>query len=199
PTLTTGSLRTVDAVDEERVINAGFFGQEMVSWRDRLFVTAGMRVDGNSAFGTSFGLQTYPKLSASYAISDEDFWKHVKGVESLKLRAAMGESGKAPGAFDAVRTWDPVAAENGQPAFTPAQVGNPDLGPERTREWEAGFDASALDGRLGLVYTYYDQHTFGALIPVQQDPSNGFAGSQLINAGQLFNHGNEVTLTAELV
>ena len=46
----------------------------MIGWRDILFVTGGVRVDGNSAFGKSFGLQTYPKISASYVISDESFW-----------------------------------------------------------------------------------------------------------------------------
>ncbi|HVX41427.1 MAG TPA: TonB-dependent receptor [Gemmatimonadaceae bacterium] len=198
PTLITGSLRTINDVSQERVVNAGFFGQEMVSWRDLLFLTGGLRVDGNSAFGKSFGLQTYPKVSASYVISDEGFWSR-RFIQTLKLRGAMGESGKAPGAFDAVRTWSPVAAEDGQPAFTPSQIGNPDLGPERTREVELGFDASAFDGRLGLVYTYYNQHTYDALVPVQQPPSEGFAGSQLENVGELLNHGNEVQLTGDLV
>jgi TonB-linked SusC/RagA family outer membrane protein len=199
PTLVSGSLRTINDVNQQRVINAGFFGQEMVSWRDRLFVTAGLRVDGNSAFGESFGLQAYPKLSASYVISDEDFWPLKSVLPTLKLRGALGESGKAPGAFDAVRTWIPVAAENGQPAFTTSQIGNSDLGPERTREVEIGFDASGLDGRLGVVYTYYNQHTFDALVPVQQAPSLGFAGSQLINIGELMNRGHELQLTGELI
>lgn len=198
PTLISGSLRQITDVSQQRVINAGFFGQEMIGWRDIAFLTVGARVDGNSAFGQSFGLQMYPKVSASYVISDESFWPH-RFVESLKLRAAVGDAGKAPGAFDAVRTWTPVAAENGKPAFATNQIGNAALGPERTREVESGFDATALDNRIGLQYTFFNQHTYDALIPVQQAPSLGFAGSQLINAGQLLNSGHEVQLTAELL
>jgi outer membrane receptor protein involved in Fe transport len=198
PTLISGSLRQITDVTQQRVINAGFFGQEVVGWRDIAFLTLGLRVDGNSAFGKSFGLQSYPKISGSYVISDESFWPR-KFIETLKLRAALGDAGKAPGAFDAVRTWTPVAAENGKPAFTANQVGNPDLGPERTRETELGFDASALDGRIGVQYTYFTQHTYKALIPVQQAPSLGFAGTQLINAGDLLNNGHEVNLTAEFI
>lgn len=194
PTLITGSVRTINSVSEQRVINAGVFGQEVVAWRDLAFLNLGLRVDGNSAFGSGFGLQSYPKVSLSYVLSDESFWP-TKLIESMKLRAAIGEAGKAPGAFDAVRTWSPVAANNGQPAFTTNTVGNPNLGPERTRETEAGFDASALNGRIGVAYTYYAAHTFGALIPVQQAPSLGFASSQLENVGQLFNHGNTLQLT----
>jgi len=198
PTLISGSTRLINDVNDQRVINAGFFGQEMIGWRDILFVTAGVRIDGNSAFGKSFGLQTYPKISASYVISDETFWPR-QWIPSLKLRAAIGSSGKAPGAFDAVRTWDPVAAENGKPAFAPNQIGNPDLGPERSQETELGFDMAALDGRLNLAVTHFAQQTNDALVPVIQAPSLGFSSSQLMNVGTLANSGNEITLTGELI
>ena len=85
-----------------------------------------------------FGLQTYPKVSASWVTSDEDFWPESFGT--MKLRAAYGQSGRAPGAFDAVRTWNATGFAT-DPAFTPDNVGNPDLGPEVTAEWEVGFDA----------------------------------------------------------
>jgi outer membrane receptor protein involved in Fe transport len=198
PTLTSGALRNITNVNQQRVINAGFFGQEQVGWRDRLFLTGGLRVDGNSAFGSGFGLQTYPKLSGSYVISDESFWK-MPWLETFKLRAALGESGKAPGAFDAVRTWDPVAAENGQSAFEPSQVGNPNLGPERTRETEGGFDASALNGRLTVTYSYYTSRTNGALVPVVLPPSLGFGSRQLENIGVLKNHGSELAVDVALL
>lgn len=198
PTLISGSTRLINDVNSQRVINAGFFGQEMVGWRDILFITAGLRVDGNSAFGKSFGLQTYPKISASYVISDEAFWPR-QWVPSLKLRAAVGSSGKAPGAFDAVRTWDPVAAENGKPAFAPNQIGNADLGPERSQETEVGFDLAALNGRLSVAYTFFDQKTQDALIPVIQAPSLGFTSSQLKNVGELANSGHELTVSGDVI
>ncbi|HUQ48949.1 MAG TPA: TonB-dependent receptor [Gemmatimonadaceae bacterium] len=198
PTLVSGSTRLISAVTQQRVINAGLFAQELVGWRDILFVTAGIRRDGNSAFGKGFGFQTYPKLSASYVISDERFWPRLF-VQTLKLRAAVGESGKAPGAFDAVRTWSPVAAENGKPGFTTNTIGNENLGPERTREVELGFDATALGGRLNVEYSHFDAHTYEALIPVQQSPSLGFSGSQLINVGELMSSGHEVMLNMGLV
>ncbi len=197
PTLTSASLRDVTDDSYLRVINAGFFLQEQAAWQDRLFVTVGLRVDGNSSFGESFGLQPYPKLSASYVLSDYAFWP--KAIETFKLRGAIGESGKAPGAFDAVRTWDPVAGDNGQPGFTPAQLGNSKLGPERTRETELGFEGSALKGRLGVDFTWYRQHTFDALIPVVFPPSEGFSSSQLMNVGQLFNSGVEARVDVGLL
>jgi TonB-dependent SusC/RagA subfamily outer membrane receptor len=194
PTLGSASTVSLPTVTRIRVVNAGLFLQEMVGWRDRLFVTGGLRVDGNSAFGENFGLQPYPKLSASYVISDESFWP-TRYLPTVKLRAAIGESGKAPGAFDAVRTWDPVAADEGKPAFTPAQLGNPDLGPERTRETEFGVDLSALNDRISLEATAYRAKTFDALVGVNHEPSLGFTQSQLENVGTLENRGIELALS----
>jgi TonB-dependent starch-binding outer membrane protein SusC len=180
----------------KRVVNAGVFGQGIFDFRDRYFLTIGGRLDGNSAFGSDFGLQFYPKVSASYVISDESFWPESLG--DLKLRAAVGESGRAPGVFDAVRTWTPIGW-GGDPALAPLQVGNPLLGPERTREYEAGFDGSLMDGRLTTEVSYYYQKTFDALLPVTQIPSMGFVGSQLENVGELENRGWEVSLRGVLV
>ena len=112
---------------------------------------------------------------------------------SLKLRAAWGRSGRAPGAFDAVRTWE-AAGLNDRPAFLPQNLGNPDLGPEVTTELEGGFDASFVDDRVAIDFTYYYQRTTDALFAVLQIPSNGFQSSQLQNIGELKNEGFEVSI-----
>src|SRR5687767_14135429 len=106
-----------------------------------------------------------------------DWWPEWS--ESFKLRAAIGEAGKAPGAFDAVRSWTPVAAREGKPAFTPASVGDPNLGPERTRELEFGFDASLFEGRITSEVNVFVQRTYDALVPVRPTPSLGFSATQL--------------------
>jgi TonB-dependent starch-binding outer membrane protein SusC len=198
PTMTSFAIANVGTATQPRVVNAGFFLQEMVGWNDRLFVTGGMRVDGNSAFGSAFGLQTYPKVSAAYVMSEEKWWP-TKYVPTFKLRAAVGESGKAPGAFDAVRTWNPVAGDEGKPGVVVAQRGNPNLGPERTRENEIGFDAAVLDNRVSFEVTGFRARTYGALIGVVYPPSEGFAGTQLQNVGTLENKGLEVQVNGEIL
>jgi TonB-dependent SusC/RagA subfamily outer membrane receptor len=191
PTLSTGSQQQVSQT-VLRVITGGFFAQEVVGWRDRVFVTAGMRVDGSSAFGSGFGLQTYPKISASWVISEEPFWR--KGWGELKLRGAYGAAGRAPGAFDAIRTWNPIGFGT-VPAYLPQNVGNPQLGPERTGERELGFDWSVLDGRLNTELTHFSRRTTAALFPVRQIPSLGFQSSQLENVGTIDDKGTELSVT----
>ncbi|WP_405285388.1 TonB-dependent receptor [Gaopeijia maritima] len=179
-----------------REVNAGFFGQALFNFKDRYFITAGFRVDGNSAFGSSLGLQTYPKVSVAYVISDESFWDEDFG--SLKLRAAYGQSGRAPGTFDAVRTWNAIGY-GGEPTYLPDNLGNPDLGPERTGETEFGFDWAGFDNRLMADFTWYRQHTTDALFSVRHAPSEGFATSQQENIGELENKGIELNLNAAVV
>src|ERR1051325_2385790 len=66
PTLETGAAITYLRDRPFAGTNAGFLVQELVGLQDRLFLTAGLRVDGNSAFGSNFGLQPYPKASLSW-------------------------------------------------------------------------------------------------------------------------------------
>ena len=179
------------------ITSGGFFVQEVVGIGDRLFLTGGLRVDGHSTFGKDFGLETYPKGSFSYVISDEDFFPSSLGT--LKVRGAFGESGKAPSVFAAARTWVSVAGDNGQPGVTPDNLGNPFLGPERTREWEIGFEGMTLDGRIGFEYQYFNQNTFDALIAVTQLPSGGFVGSQFENVGEVSNAGHEALVNFNLL
>lgn len=172
-------------------VNAGVFGQAVIDILDRYFLTAGFRVDGNSAFGQDLGLQSYPKVSASYVISEESFWR--SGLGSMKLRAAYGQSGRAPGTFDAVRTWNAIGY-GGQPAYTPRNLGNPELGPERTAEIEFGFDWAGLGDRVSADFTWYRQTTSEALFNVRRAPSEGFTLSQQENVGKIRNQGIEATL-----
>ncbi|NJD09575.1 MAG: SusC/RagA family TonB-linked outer membrane protein [Gemmatimonadetes bacterium] len=195
PTLESGSRWDPPTDYNLTQTNAGFFLQEMLGYKDRAFLTLGLRVDGNSAFGENFGLQQYPKASLSYVLSDHAFWP--KWFETMKLRGAYGFSGKAPGAFAKLRTWSPVS-DDGTPGFTPRDVGNPDVGPERTREIEFGFDASMGQGRLGVEATYYNAKTSDALVGVSQPGSMGGWGTRTENVGELTADGVELQLNAAL-
>jgi TonB-linked SusC/RagA family outer membrane protein len=191
PTVSSASL-FISRESRIRVVNAGFFFQNVFKLRDRYFLTLGGRFDGNSAFGRDFGIQAYPKASMSYVVSDEPFWP--SGWGELKVRAALGWSGRAPGAFDAVKTWI-GAASSGQPAALPNNLGNPDLGPERTREAEFGFDGAFFRGRLSTAFTWYHRRTTDALFPVRQIPSLGILNSQLTNVGAIRSTGIEAAVS----
>ncbi|MCJ7629437.1 MAG: TonB-dependent receptor, partial [Longimicrobiales bacterium] len=144
----------------------GFFVQEQVGWRDRVFGTVAIRVDDNSAFGSDFSLVVYPKASVSWIISEEDFF-NFDFADQMKLRFAWGKAGNAPSPFSADRTWSVgsfTEVDHLVNTLTTSSYGNPDLKAETGQEWEIGFDASLWSGKAGIEFTYYNQHTVDALV-----------------------------------
>jgi TonB-dependent starch-binding outer membrane protein SusC len=195
PTVASGSLRNAD---ENRLKNVtgGAFAQTLFGFKDRYFFTLGARVDGNSAFGTDFGFQTYPKASASWVVSDEGFWSDKLGT--LKLRGAYGSAGRAPGVFASVQTWNPVGWGTA-PAVRPANLGSSNLGPERTDELELGFDQTLFGGRFSVDFTYFRAVTSDALFNVRTVPSLGFLNNTLQNVGKLQKSGIEAAINSTLI
>ena len=192
---TTTSKTNDQDFSEDKTL--GMYLQEMVGWRDRLFLTAALRIDDNSAFGAGFNRVVYPKFSASWVMSEEPwFTAPLLGdrLNSLRLRAAYGEAGKAPQTYDALRTFNPASGPNDSPAVQPRSIGNPNLGPERGKEYELGFDLGAIDDRLNVEFTYYNKKTTDAILNRQIAPSVGFSGTQPFNAGSLRNSGMELGL-----
>lgn len=172
----------------------GVYVQEQLAWRDRLFLTGAVRGDDNSAFGVNYDFVVYPKVSASWVLSDEPFFPRGATVSALKLRAAWGKAGQQPNAFAAVQTYDASVGSGGTPTVTPGNVGNPNLKPEVTREIEAGFDASLFNNRLSAEVTYYNKLTRDGIFAAPYSPSSGFPGSQFINIGEFSNRGFELAL-----
>ncbi len=203
--LVTNQLRLVSSAANDQggesaseQTSLGFYVQERVAWRDRMFFTAAVRVDDNSAFGSDFSLVVYPKASLAWVISDEDFF-NVGFADDVKLRFAWGKAGNAPGAFSADRTFSVGTGVSSDALVNTINISsydNPNLKAETGQEWEVGFDASMLDGRAGLEFTYYSQKTVDALISLSDPPSSGYTGSHLTNIGEIGNSGIEILLTA---
>ena len=211
----TGSLRTVGAAaialasgsrgapGEETVENTtlGVYVQQRVGWNDRLFLTAAVRFDDNSAFGTDFGGATYPKFSGTWVVHEEPFWD-IDFISQLRLRGAWGAAGQQPDAFAATRLFTPETGPGQLPILVPSSFGNADLGPERGEELELGFDTSFLNDRISFGFTRFWRTTKDALITQTVAPSFGIPGAvgsltgpvRLVNIGEIRAWGTESEL-----
>lgn len=174
------------------VVSLGFFAQEQVGYNDWVFVTVGGRLDANSAFGSDFDAVFYPKIQTSIPLTDAPFWQEIGPVSSLRLRAAIGQSGLQPGAFDALRTFVPLASEQG-PGVAPGNLGNPSLKPEVATEWETGLEAGLFGDRVAVSATYWNRTVNDALVQRQTPPTMGFQPS-LFNVGETNAQGVEVSI-----
>jgi len=180
----------------------GVYAQQQFGLNNRLFVTGAVRMDDNSSFGTNFDAIVYPKLSASYVMSEEPRFRAMLDrfhIDNLRLRGAWGQAGRAPAPFSAAQTYTSSRTAVGTTVvggLRTSSIGNPDLKPEKGSEYELGFESDALRGRIGVDFTYYHKKMTDLLVSIALPPSAGFAGSQLQNLGSTLNDGVEMSLMA---
>jgi hypothetical protein len=188
----------------------GTYAQEQAALRDRMFVTIAVRQDQNSAFGSNFQSVTYPKLSLSWQVSDEPFFPQTSFLNQLRLRMAYGASGVQPGSTAALVTFSAtslnlpttLSATSGTdtPGLRANSLGNADLKPETSAEFEGGFDLRLLKNRANLELTYYSKQTHDALVSQPIAPSAAPSNTTVLrNLGSVKNAGVEATLTTTLL
>ena len=197
-----GLVPTQSNVDQASVSNSfqdrqikrdrGFFVQEEVDLRGKLFLTAGLRGDASSANGNTDKYFLYPKFSASLRVSQLDFWESDFFPE-LKLRAAWGATGNQPPP-DAKFTSLIPANIGGRVGLIPStRRGSSNIEPERTEELELGFDAGFWRDKGSLEFTYYNQNISNLFLIAALPPSSGFT-EEFINGGEMRTWGFEVSL-----
>ncbi|NUO37824.1 MAG: SusC/RagA family TonB-linked outer membrane protein [Gemmatimonadaceae bacterium] len=201
---TIGSASTIQPSFDNWTQNNtfGFFGQQEFAFAERLYLTGAARVDNNSAFGSEVHWVTYPKLSASYVVSEEPRFQRMmpSWLSSLRLRAAYGASGQQPALNTALRTLTPAVGPNSSGVLSPNTLGNPELKPERVLGTELGFETGLLNDRLGIDFTYFRDRSKDAILSRGVAPGTGFgASTQFFNAGEITKHGIEALIKMQLV
>lgn len=181
----------------------GLFLEERIGFRQRLFLTAGVRADDNSTFGSSLDPVLYPRLGASWIVSAENWFPGGGPVDELRVRAAWGASGLEPGGAPPIPSFDPVPTRIGGDeviGVLRGDVGNPELRPERVTEVEGGLDAELLGRRLAVSLTAYSKQSSDALVNLPLPPSVGVgARFRADNIGSVRNRGLEASLEGSVV
>jgi outer membrane receptor protein involved in Fe transport len=181
----------------------GLFVEQAAALNDRLFVTAAVRTDQNSAFGTNFQRVYYPKGSISWVASEEEFFPKPSWLDQLRLRVALGSSGVQPGPNDADRTFAVTTTNIASLDISGLRsnaLGNPELKPERSTEFESGFDTRLVGGKVTWEMTYYRKTTKDALISAPIAPSAGTAVTSVLkNLGSVRNWGLETLVNAQIL
>ena len=195
-------LETLSALGSEssyerwlRVTQIGGYLQDQIGLDDWLFLTVGGRWDANSAFGDSFSAAFYPK--ANVAMVPSELWES-ETFSSLRLKAAFGTSGLQPGAFDKSTTFTSLGTVLG-PGIGPSNLGNDQLKPEVSKEWEFGLDLGLFDDAWSVEATYWRRTVADALVPRQFPVTGGFTKKQLDNIGEVRARGFELGARGQLI
>ncbi len=189
-----------DATDFLReIVFGGFYFSENIGYKNKLFLDAAVRFDGNSAFGSSLGLQQIYRVGLTYSLTDEPFMQ-TGGIAdiltSFKVRANFGQATNFPTPFARDLTFATNAYLGGN-SYTFGNPGNDQLGPERIDSYEAGIDFG-LFGRTRFRVTYYHNTTVDAIFSPPSAPSTGLA-AQEANVGEVVNNGVEFEAQFDII
>lgn len=172
-----------------------YYGRVNYSYKDKYLITATVRTDGSSKFGTNHKYATFPAVAVKWKIMNEDF--APKGTfDDLSLRLNYGKTGNQE--FPAYQSLSVFQQQIGG-GTTQLYAPNPDLKWETTTQYGAGVDFSILNGRVTGTLDYFNKSTKDLLfLNVFAQPAP--APSQWINLpGNVINKGVELGLNIAVV
>lgn len=171
------------------------------SYKDRYLLTATVRRDGSSRFGTNNLWGVFPSVAAAWNVSNERFMEDMKAIDHLKIRASYGVTGSNfIGDFtskSSLRSLNSSFGNNSVVGFVNADPGNPDLSWEKSKQTDIGLDLGLMN-RVSVTLDYFNNISNDLLLNVNVPPSLGYGGN-LANIGSMKKWGYEATVNAEII
>lgn len=195
-----GASTIIPGVDDRGELSvSGYYAQQNFKYKNLLFLTGAIRVDGSSVFGKDQRNQKYAKASAGYVISEHDFWQKMswsKYWNFAKIRLAYGESGNLTGigAYSRFNSYSSNSFISRTALSSSSTLANTNVKPERQNELEFGVELGFLGNRVNFTANIYNKKVDDLLINRFIAPTTGFS-SLLDNFGSLENKGFELMLT----
>ena len=188
-----------------------YFGQATIDLFDQLYLTAALRNDGSSTFGSEDQRNWFPKGSVAWTFTN--YLGQQPWLTFGKLRVAYGEAGTEPLPYFTSDIFNsgsilltPISQGTG---LSPSQGGRGGLyswivkaadrlRPERTKEFETGFDLGLYRDKADLSFTFYNAITSDVILLTPLATSTGYF-TQPQNSAEFRNRGYEVALNVRPV
>ncbi|HEX4849820.1 MAG TPA: TonB-dependent receptor, partial [Puia sp.] len=180
----------------------GVYAQATASFKNQVFLTGNIRNDWSSTLPINKNSIFYPGANLSWVASEN--LNSKKTISYLKFRVAYGRTGSDPAPYQVYQKlasgiillpFGTINAPfNGVGAFSVDNViGNVNLKPILTDEFEFGTEVKFFHDRLGIDATVYDKKTKGQIFPVVIAPSTGYT-NLVENIGVVSDKGIELTI-----
>jgi TonB-linked SusC/RagA family outer membrane protein len=175
-------------------------GRATYNYDQKYFLTATLRRDGSSRFGSSNKWGTFPSASVGWRVSQEAFMKDVSKVSELKFRASYGLIGNnqipdyaSVGLISSSNYILGSGDGSTNSGLAQTNLSNPFLGWEQAKEFDFGVDLGLFNNRLFVTADYYNKLTSHLLLDVPIPLSTGYE-TALRNLGKLRNKGFEMAV-----
>jgi TonB-linked SusC/RagA family outer membrane protein len=185
----------------------GYLGRLNYSYESKYLMSASIRRDGSSKFGTDYRYGNFPSFSLGWNVSNEKFMQGVPYLTNLKLRGSWGQIGNDRIPLYQYQTTISLIAENnytfvdpttnkearysGASITTPA---NKDIKWETVESSNFALDFGAFDNKLTGTLEYYVKKTKDMLVREPVPSYTGYSSSPYTNVGDVENKGLELSL-----
>lgn len=177
-----------------------YFGQAGWNFDNRYILSASLRRDGSSRFGINNRWGYFPSVSGAWNISNEAFFRRIKFVSALKVRASWGrlgnqEIGNYPYS-SLIASGQKVYSFGGQ-VVNGAKIvegGNANIKWETTTQTNVGLDVSLWNNRISIIADWYNKQSDDILVRVPVPLSGGDQNPPFVNAGKVENKGWELSV-----
>jgi len=153
-----------------------FFSRINYQYNDKYLMTATVRVDGSSKFGSNNKYGVFPSFSAGWRISEENFLKSSP-FSDLKLRAGWGRTGnqEIPSKITQALFSSSVSGTTTYPIYntstypagtTYSRLANPNIQWEVSSQTDAGLDFALFKGALSGTVDYFNKVSRDILLEV---------------------------------
>lgn len=204
---TIDGMNGVESGAESTLRMISLYGRANYSFDSRYNFQATLRRDGSSAFGRNNRWATFPSVSASWRLSEEELIKNLHVFDNLNLHLGYGVSGNSLGfdAYTALQTygvsgWFQYTDANGvtsnRHTLGATSNANPDLKWERTGMFNIGLDFGFFNNRLNGTIEYYDKRTSDLIYYYPVSTNRYPFGTMTANVGDISNKGIEITINA---
>jgi TonB-linked SusC/RagA family outer membrane protein len=198
-TLNAGNMYALSSTESAYSL-ISYLSRVNYSYDDRYLFTATFRSDGSSRFGQNRKWGTFPSVSVGWRISEEGFMKNVDQISDLKIRAGYGISGNNRiGDYASIGLLNPGYYPTGGTLQNTVDVdaesmANANLGWEKTRQYNVGFEFGLANDRIRVEGDFYDSQSLDLLLDVPVPTITGYT-SQFQNIGKVQNRGMEFSVT----
>ncbi|MBS2213134.1 TonB-dependent receptor [Carboxylicivirga mesophila] len=171
------------------------------NYAGRYALTASIRRDGSSAFGTDNQYAYLYSLGAIWTLSEEAFLSNANWIDNLKLRVSYGTTGNQQGIadYEHLTTWAP-GSYGGVQTIGLARTGDPSIKWEIGQKFNAGIDYNLFRNRISGSIDFYNDITSDLFITQTVSHTAGIIGnSKDVNAGKMRNRGIELLLNADII
>ncbi|MET3115587.1 TonB-linked SusC/RagA family outer membrane protein [Pedobacter sp. CG_S7] len=196
-TLNAGTMYALSS-DESQYSMISYLGRINYAYNNKYLLTATFRGDGSSRFGMNKKWGTFPSLSVGWKVSEEKFMDNFEQISDLKIRAGFGISGNNRiGNYSAIGLLASGFYPTGealQNTSNPNTMSNNDLGWEKTRQYNLGFEFGLINDRVRIEGDFYDSQSIDLLLNVPVPVITGYS-SQIQNIGKVQNRGMEFLVT----